>query len=99
MIKYVYAVEFFPNCPVHGMGIFNGLKTAENLDEICEYALINLNEFHITDVIDIKNTENNIDFEYFSETHRYSGIILYLNSKKIKYTGDNGSGKLMWFDS
>ena len=45
MIKYVYSIEYFYNCPVHDGGTEYGLKKAETLDEVLDFALKNLNEY------------------------------------------------------
>jgi len=95
MVKYVYVIEYFPNCPVHDASIYSGLKKAETLDEILEFALNNLNEYTVTDIIDIES-EDEFEIKYFQETHRFNGLALYINEKLIKWTVDDGRGNLIW---
>jgi hypothetical protein len=95
MIKYVYSVEYIPNCPVHDSRIYSGLKKTETLDEILDFALKYLNEYFIRDIIDIKS-DNDIAIAYYSETHRFNGLGLSINNKFIKGTIDDGRGNLIW---
>lgn len=95
MVKYVYAIEYLPNCPVHGSGMFSGLKKASTLDEIMEFALENLNYYVIIDIIDIES-QDKLGVKYFQETHRFNGLALYINEKLIKRTVDDGRGNLIW---
>ena len=95
MVKYVYAIEYFPNCPVHDGGMNHGLKKADNLDEVLDYALKNLNEYGVTDIVDVES-DDEVSIVYYSETHRFNGLALYINNKLIKRTVDDSQGNLIW---
>ncbi len=95
MVKYVYAIQCFHNCPVHDGGTNSGLRKADTLDEILDFALKNLNEYGIMDVIDIES-DDEIDIVYYHETHRFNGIGLRINNVLIKRTIDDGQGNLIW---
>jgi hypothetical protein len=97
MIRFVYSIEYFPNCPVHEGGINRGLKKAKTLDEILDFTLNNLNEYGVTDVIDVES-DDEIMISYYTETHRFNGIGLFINNVLIKRTVDDGRGNLIWED-
>ncbi len=94
---YVFSYEYFPNCPRHDAGIYSGLKRVANEDELLRFALVNLNENHILDVL-LLNDNDELEFIYIPETHKYYGIEYYKNNNLIKRTVDNGSGILIWKD-
>lgn len=97
MEGFVFSYEYYPNCPRHDAGIYSGLKRVENEDELLRFALANLNDKHILDVLSLDDTDE-LEFVYIPETHRYCGIEFYKNSDLVKRTADNGSGILIWVD-
>ena len=93
--EFVIAIEYYPNCPVHDGGVFIGMQKLLFEEDILDYALENLNKYHIIDAISIL-TNDEIELEYEQEVHRYCGIKYIKNDKIIKRTIDNGSGELIW---
>lgn len=94
MTKFVFAFEYYPNCPIHDGGSFSGLKKTNNLDEVLDFALKNLNIFGVLDIVSVDD-DNEYYIDYITESHRYCGFILYVNDSKVAYTADNGSGELV----
>lgn len=95
MNGFVFSYEHFSNCPTHDGGKYHGLKFVRKEDEMLDFALRNLNYFHILDVIDLSGNKD-IEFDYEAESHRYCCIKYYVDADLIKRTVDNGSGMLIW---
>jgi hypothetical protein len=97
MKTYVFSYEYFANCPAHEGGMYHGLKTVGSEEELLEFALKNLNYQHILDVLVIDG-DDEIEFDYESESHRYCGIKFFRDADLVKRTVDDGSGNLIWKD-
>lgn len=97
MYRYVFCYEYYPNCPVHDGGVYTGLRKVESLEEIMDFALENLNEFGIIDIISL-NDDDELYIKYNEESHQFNGIEIYINNELVKYTADNGAGKLVWYE-
>lgn len=96
---FVVSTEHYPNCPVHDGGFDSGLKVFYSERGLIEYALTNLNENHITNIVLIKDGEKSDDeyrFKYEPSSHSYVGIEVLKNEKPIFRTIDNGSGTKVW---
>jgi hypothetical protein len=98
MKTYVFSYEYFPNCPTHDGGLYHGLKSVETEEELLEFALKNLNYFHILDVL-VVGDDDEIEFDYESESHRYNGIKFFKDTKLVKRTVDDGKGSLIWVNA
>lgn len=94
-MAYVFSYEYLPNRPIREGGKYHGLKMVEREAEMLDFAITNLNYFHILDVIDTID-EKEIEFEYESENHRYSGIKYHVDFKLVKKTVVGASGRLVW---
>jgi hypothetical protein len=93
--KYVAAIEYNTGCPICDMNNYDRMQAFNNIDEIKEFSLKNMNEYEIIDILSL----NGIDFlkiKYIASSHKYVGIMLFINNKCVSETCDNGSGELYW---
>ena len=94
---YIATTSFYPNCPVHDGGFYDGMKKFSSIEEIKKFILENLGNYRIDDVISLYN-DDKIEVIYEESFHSINGAILEINKEKICRTIDNGSGKLIWGD-
>lgn len=96
-MAYVYSYEYLSNRPIRDGGKYHGLKMVNSERDLLDFAIKNLNYFHILDVIDTTE-EKEIEFEYDIENNRYSGIKYHVNYKLVKKTVMGDFDRLVWRD-
>jgi len=94
-IEFTAWIEYFPNCPVHDSGVFKEIKTFANLEEVKEYALKCINNFHVTDLRTSKSPDI-YTIEYVPDSHMYVGIILRKNNEIIARAIEDEDINLVW---
>lgn len=94
-IEFTTWIEYFPNCPVHDGGVFEEVHKFKNLEEIKQYALKNINEFHIIEIHSLKSKDV-YTLEYVPDSHIYVGIILRKNNEIIARAIEDEDINLVW---
>ena len=94
-MRYVAALEHYPNCRSCDSGYPNGLKFFNSIREVLEMALRERDDMAIGEVHGTKSGKDRFYISY--EIGRHSCIGLRFEAKGLKLrTIDNGSGKLVW---
>ena len=94
-MKYVAAVDWFPNCPVCDSGYYDKLIFFSNLKDILKYAVENMNSYGLRSVYSCKTGKELFDLIYDSGRHSHVGVQFKHKGLKLR-TYDDGAGKLVW---
>lgn len=94
-MKYVVAVDYFPNCRSCDHGYYSGLLFFNSIKDILSYAVKEKDDYQLNMVYSCKNGEPLFEIGYETARHSCIGVFFEHRGLHIR-TQDNGKGELVW---